>query len=444
MLSLPRTLIMTAAATAALLVVPAQAGASPAPSPEVLAQGLAGPLQIDIGSEGQIYVAQSFAGILTKVRPNGTTKDLTTYAGEIAGVASRGYDVAFTTTNGGETAPTTAAYLKVRFSNGTVRNIVNLFTFESKHNPDARNTYGFKNLTAACTAELAPLVDVIGPPTYSGLVDSHPYAIANAPDGGWYIAEAAGNTILKVSRDGRVSVVSVLAPVPVVITAEAAAANGLPACTIGTTYRFEPVPTDVEVGPGGMLYVSSLPGGPEDGSLGALGRVLRIDPDKRRDQGGGTWIPRCHERRSDSEGEGLRRRDLRQPDLDGQGRLGETRRRGPDSGRCRVRRRCAVRVHRRVRQRNHRPDPALGRPSPARATRGFAGRSGEPPRRDDDLFSRGRGRPDSGGSRRWSTSHGRALRRCRRRARRRSGSRGPSPARPPTGRRSPAPRSPLA
>ena len=278
MLSLPRTLIMTAAATAALLVVPAQAGAAPAPSPEVLSQGLAGPLQIDIGSEGQIYVAQSFAGILTKVRPNGTTKDLTTYAGEIAGVASRGYDVAFTTTNGGETAPTTAAYLKVRFSNGTVRNIVNLFTFESKHNPDARNTYGFKNLTAACTAELAPLVDVIGPPTYSGLVDSHPYAIANAPDGGWYIAEAAGNTILKVSREGRVSVVSVLAPVPVVITAEAAAANGLPACTIGATYRFEAVPTDVEVGPGGMLYVSSLPGGPEDGSLGALGRVLRIDP----------------------------------------------------------------------------------------------------------------------------------------------------------------------
>jgi sugar lactone lactonase YvrE len=34
----------------------------------------------------------------------------------------------------------------------------------------------------------------------------------------------------------------------------------------------------VEVGPDGMLYVSSLPGGPEDGSLGLKGGVFRVDP----------------------------------------------------------------------------------------------------------------------------------------------------------------------
>jgi sugar lactone lactonase YvrE len=38
------------------------------------------------------------------------------------------------------------------------------------------------------------------------------------------------------------------------------------------------VPTDIEVGPGGVLYVTSLPGGPEDGSLGANGRVLKVMP----------------------------------------------------------------------------------------------------------------------------------------------------------------------
>ena len=34
----------------------------------------------------------------------------------------------------------------------------------------------------------------------------------------------------------------------------------------------------MEVGPGGQLYVTSLPGGPEDGSVGRLGSVHRVDP----------------------------------------------------------------------------------------------------------------------------------------------------------------------
>jgi sugar lactone lactonase YvrE len=38
------------------------------------------------------------------------------------------------------------------------------------------------------------------------------------------------------------------------------------------------VPTDVEVAGNGDLIVSSLPGGPEDGSLGALGSVWRVKP----------------------------------------------------------------------------------------------------------------------------------------------------------------------
>ena len=60
--------------------------------------------------------------------------------------------------------------------------------------------------------------------------------------------------------------------------AEVAAAFGLDPCVVGHTYAFEPVPTDVEQGPGGKLYVSTLPGGPEDGSLGPLGSVYLVDP----------------------------------------------------------------------------------------------------------------------------------------------------------------------
>ena len=51
-----------------------------------------------------------------------------------------------------------------------------------------------------------------------------------------------------------------------------------PACVVGEEYAFEPVPTDVEFGPDGWLYVSSLPGGPEDASLGARGAVFRVNP----------------------------------------------------------------------------------------------------------------------------------------------------------------------
>ena len=51
-----------------------------------------------------------------------------------------------------------------------------------------------------------------------------------------------------------------------------------PTASSDWSYWFEPVPTDVELGPDGWLYVSSLPGGPEDGSLGAQGRVYKVNP----------------------------------------------------------------------------------------------------------------------------------------------------------------------
>lgn len=266
-------LILTAATLTAVVVAPTSAMAAPAPSGPI-AQGLAGPLQFEVSPNG-VYVGQSFAGVLTKVRPNGTISNLFASPGDdISGVASRGYDVAFTWTHSDEAHP--AAALKRRFANGAVHTVADLYAFEKRHNPDAGNVYGFRNLSKACAAQVPP--EVPGAKGYTGLIDSHPYGLANAPDGGWYVADAGANAILKVSKDGRIKVVSVLRPQKATVTAEAAAANGLPACTIGKTYAFEPVPTDVEVGGNGMLYVTLLPGGPEDPSLGARGSVLRIDP----------------------------------------------------------------------------------------------------------------------------------------------------------------------
>ena len=61
-----------------------------------------------------------------------------------------------------------------------------------------------------------------------------------------------------------VSTVAALKPVKVKVTASRGRGHGLPSCTVGKKFAFEAVPTDVEVGPDGQLYVTSLPGGPED------------------------------------------------------------------------------------------------------------------------------------------------------------------------------------
>ena len=93
-----------------------------------------------------------------------------------------------------------------------------------------------------------------------------------------YVADAGANAILALNAQGQFSTVAALKPVKVRVTRSAAEANGLPACAIGKKFALEAVPTDIEYGPDGQLYVTSLPGGPEDGSLGLNGRVLKIDP----------------------------------------------------------------------------------------------------------------------------------------------------------------------
>jgi hypothetical protein len=59
-----------------------------------------------------------------------------------------------------------------------------------------------------------------------------------------------------------VSTLGVLPPAAVKITKAIAGSNGLPACAVGLTYKFEPVPTDVERGPYHTLVVTSLASGP--------------------------------------------------------------------------------------------------------------------------------------------------------------------------------------
>ncbi|MDD9205332.1 ScyD/ScyE family protein, partial [Georgenia sp. 10Sc9-8] len=132
-------------------------------------------------------------------------------------------------------------------------------------------TYGVRGIDAECAAQLPP-----GVAPYRGHVDSHPYGSVTTRHG-TYVADAGSNAVVKVDRRGKVRTVAVLPPTKVHITAEIATGFGLPACVVGKNILLESVPTDVEVGKRGELYVSTLPGGPE-GELGPLGAVYRLDP----------------------------------------------------------------------------------------------------------------------------------------------------------------------
>jgi hypothetical protein len=241
-----------------------------------LVSGLVGPLSLSVGKDRTVYVSQDLAYEAGKVE-RGRYRTLVSGAeGEIehAGVSSQGRTLYYVTTDlpdeEGSTEPAATA-LWERDKRGKVRQLADLGTYEVDHNPDAGVTYGFTDLPEGCE------VPDGYPFRYTGIVESHPYATEPWRDS-VYVADAAGNDILRVDKRGRVHTVAVLPPVPAVVTAEIAAEVQFPECTIGATYLLEPVPTDVEVGKDGWLYVSSLPGGPESPSMPALGSVFKVHP----------------------------------------------------------------------------------------------------------------------------------------------------------------------
>lgn len=237
---------------------------------QVLARHLVGPLSTAVAQDGSTYVTGNFSGTLLRVPAGGGEPEVVFQTkekgAEVGGVSVRGGTVVFT-----HYGATKKIYRIT--GNGAPEAIANLGRYEKQKNPDAKRTYGFLGLSRSCKAKLPEQV----PSAYPGIVDSHPYATEQVGDT-VYVADAGGNDILAVSKDGAIETVAVLAPTKVLATKARAKAAGLPACVIGHKFALEPVPTDVEMGADGWLYVTSLPGGPEDGSLGAQGRVYKINP----------------------------------------------------------------------------------------------------------------------------------------------------------------------
>jgi hypothetical protein len=244
-------------------------------TPATLTSGLVSPLSLEVDKGGVAYVSENFAGLVTRVNPHGHTSNIASTKGlETSAVSTRNGTVYWA-----ETAQDhSSSVLMSRDRHGHVRQIADLWAHENSTNPDQINHYGFEGLDAACLAQFPPAGPMMNAASYNGIVDTHPYS-SLALHHAIYVADAGANAILRVGYDGTVSTVAVLKPTaPIFVTAEIAKGAGFPACSVGHNYRFEPVPTDVELGPDGWLYVTSLPGGPEDASLGARGTVQKVNP----------------------------------------------------------------------------------------------------------------------------------------------------------------------
>ena len=234
--------------------------------------GLLSPLSLAVTKRGGVYVSQNFAGELLK-QPAGKKRRVVARAGrggEIGAVSLHRRVVTYAVSRG----ENEVGKIRQIGRDGKDRGLADLGEHERRTNGDGTTTYGFKDLRPGCRSKLPRFLK---PATYRGRVETHPFATTSTDDT-VYVADAGANAVLAIADDGTVSTVAVLPPAVARVTRKVAGAAGLPRCTVGSRYRFEGVPTDVELGPGGQLYVTSLPGGPEDGSVGRLGSVYRIDP----------------------------------------------------------------------------------------------------------------------------------------------------------------------
>ena len=314
--------------------------------------GWSRPLTAAVAPNGTAYLSENFAGMLVKKVPGKKLEDaLPGPEGDrggrgLAAPGRRHVHADRPPQDPGPPARRPAGSPGSRTSVPSRRN----------HNPDARVVYGFRHISDACAAQVPKEFGRRG--TTAWWTPTRTARPGSA--GPTYVAEAGGQRHPRGRARADQHARAAAARCKVHVTAEAAKATGMPACAAGLDYWFEPVPTDVERGPGGDLFVSTLTGGPEDGSLGALSRLYRVD----RSTGavhlvaaglaGATGVAVA------PNGDAYVARALRRPHREG--RRGHLARhpgpRGPAAGRDRVRGRAPVRHHPRAERPARRPaDP---------------------------------------------------------------------------------------
>ena len=267
-----RTPLIPVALAALALVATALAPAATAAEPDTIVGGLVSPLSVAVADDGTVFVSQNFASLLTKAAPGTDPEVIFADEGqrEIGGLSYSSNALTFTATSQGG-PPNARVYTLDGEGNQT--QIANTWAYEKAHNADGKQTYGIVGLSKSCKSSI-PKKSRAGVVAYKGIKESHPYSTTSA-DETTYVADAAANAVWAISASG-IRTVAVLPPVKVTVTKKLRKSFDLPKCTQGKTFKGEPVPTDVEVGPDSNLYVTTL-----GGLLGEelpVGSVYRIVP----------------------------------------------------------------------------------------------------------------------------------------------------------------------
>jgi len=208
---------------------------------------------LNVGQNGQLLVADSVPGPgggPTRLDPESGETTLIAPLPNVTDVIQVGQREYMALTGGGE--PGTGAATLYNIKNGDVKAVADLGKFEADHDPDGAG------------------------------VDSNPYHFAKLSRNKMLVADAAGNDILIVDKDGNIDWVAVL-PKHEIPTQPVKDAAGCPAgppdiCGLPETFAADAVATSVAVGPDGAIYAAELTGFP---ATPGFSRVWRIEPDAR-------------------------------------------------------------------------------------------------------------------------------------------------------------------
>lgn len=206
----------------------APAGAAPPPLPPgvtVIAGGFSQPTHVAFGPHGTLYVADIGSGAISKVKlRTGASWLVTDKLGFAAGVdvGRDGHVYATSVLGDPETGPAPARVVRLG-RHGKVRVVLDTLAWEKKHNPDGQSQ----------------AVDAL----------SNPYSVLKLRDR-LIVVDAGANDLLEV----RGRHVRTLTAFPV---SKAGPCATQPENDPGT-FGCDPVPTDVEIGADGYLYVSGL------------------------------------------------------------------------------------------------------------------------------------------------------------------------------------------